>query len=193
MPPRFLRGFAALETEEQILNAGSLVAIVGVFLPWMSGEWLGGERVNYWGFEFYTSILGFSVFLLHFFLLIITLVPLLGGPVLIRKRHREAVRLAASGAAALLILAALSVLMNVTLEFTRMEMRFGIYVSLIGSLVALLYSFLRFQEMRKQQVQELFHHPEDRTVPRENTETYVAPPPPPPPPPPAPEEHRLYP
>jgi hypothetical protein len=83
--------------------------------------------------------------------------------------------------------------MKVTFEFSRMEVRFGIYVTLIGSIVSLVYAFLRLSEQRKSLVQELFRHPEDQTLPEEQKETFIAPPPPPPPPPPAPEEHRLYP
>ncbi len=188
-----LRSLAALDTEEQILAGGSLIALIGVFLPWMSGEWLGGDRVTFSGFGFYTSYLGFIVFFLHLFLLMVAAVPLVGGPVLLRRRHREVTRLVVSAAAALLVLASLSVLMKVTFEFTRMEMRYGIYVSLIGSLVTLLYSFLRFQEFRKLQLQEVFRHPEDRTPKHEQKETYVAPPPPPPPPPSQPEEFKVYP
>lgn len=193
MPSRILRGLLHLETEEQILNGGVLVGCIGMFLPWISGEGVDGERQVYSGFSFYTSTMGYVLFLLLLFLLVLTLVPLLGGPVLIRRRHREGVRLIVAGAATLLVLSSLSVLTNITFEFTRMEIRFGIYVTIIGCLVALLYTFLRFQEQRKTQVQELFHHPEDLPPHEEKPEPFAPPPPPPPPPPPAPEEHRMYP
>ncbi|MFA6038975.1 MAG: hypothetical protein WCV62_03555 [Candidatus Peribacteraceae bacterium] len=193
MPSRILRGFVSLETEEQILNGGALVGCIGMFLPWISGEGVDGEREVFTGFGFYTSTMGYLIFLLLLVLLIVSIVPLLGGPVLIRRRHREIVRLCLAGAATLLIIAALSVLMNVTFEFTRMEIRFGVYVTLIGCLVSLLYAFLRLQEQRKAQAEELFHHPEDKPTRGEKSELFVAPPPPPPPPPPAPEEHRMYP
>jgi len=179
-----------LELEEKILNAGAVVAIVGVFLPWIGGEQLGGSTVSYSGFGFYTTIIGVSVFALQLFVLLITLIPLTGGPVLVRKRYREIVRLCATAEATILILAALSVLIKVTLDLARMEIRFGIYVSLIGSLVALFETFLRFQEQRKSFVQELFRHPEEDALPVDKEEFFEAPPPPPPPPP--PEEHRMY-
>ena len=66
-----------LELEEKILNAGAVVAIVGVFLPWIGGEQLGGSTVSYSGFGFYTTIIGVSVFALQLFVLLITLIPLL--------------------------------------------------------------------------------------------------------------------
>ncbi|MDD5623277.1 MAG: hypothetical protein PHI23_01040 [Candidatus Peribacteraceae bacterium] len=197
MASNFLRKIIGLELEEKILNVGALIGLVGVFLPWIGGERLGGLNTSYSGFGFYTSFIGIVVFLLLLALLLITIVPLTGGPILLRKRHREVARLCLAGAAVILILAALSVLTKVTFEFSRMEVRFGIYVSLIGSLITLLYAFLRFQEQRRNQVQEIFHHPDEEVTPpkkeKEAAESFEAPPPPPPPPPLEPEEHRLYP
>lgn len=192
MVTRVLRVISALDLEEQILNSGAMIAMVGVFLPWLGGEWLGGDEVIYSGLGFYTSFLGLVILLLHTFILLITAVPLTGGPILVRKRFRELVRLCAALQATILVLAALSVLTKMTFEFSRMEVRFGIYVCLIGSLVAALYAFLRMQEQRRTQVQELFHHPEDFAVPSAREGAAVPPPPPPPPPAPEPEEHRIF-
>ena len=64
-----------LELEEQILNGGALIGLIGVFLPWLSGEWLGGDAITYSGFGFYTSFLGFAVFFLLLFILGITVIP----------------------------------------------------------------------------------------------------------------------
>ncbi len=193
VPQRFLRTVNSLESEEQFLNGGALLALLGMFLPWMSGEWLGGDSITYSGFGFYTSFLGLMVFLLELALLLITLIPLLGGPVIIKKRQREVLRLCLSSAATLLVLSALSVLMKVSFEFTRMELRFGIYVTLVGCIVTLVYSFLRFQEQRRMTGQELFRHPEDEEIPTSQENLFTPPPPPPPPKAPEAEDHRLYP
>ena len=192
MASPFFRKVAALELEEQILNAGALLGLFGVFFPWMGGEWLGGDTVDYGGFGFYTSFLGIAIFLLNVYLILITLIPLSGGPVLLRRQNKEIMRLCASALSSILILSALSVLTKVTFEFSRMEIRFGIYVSLIGSLVATLYAFLRYREQRRKEVHELFHHPEDPAAPSVRNESSSIPAPPPPPPPPSPEEHRLH-
>lgn len=192
MTPRFQRFLHALDLEERILNAAVLFALVSIFFPWLSGEWLGGDPVLYSGFHFFTSFIGIIVFLLHVTLLSITLVPALGGPVFIKRRYREIVRLYLASQTTILVLAALSVLTKVTYE-SRVEIRFGIYFTLVGSLVATLYSFLKWQEQRKQEVQELFHHPEDHQPLGERSESSLPLPPPPPPPPPLePEEHHLH-
>lgn len=179
--------------EEKILNAALLMALSGLFLPWVSGEWLGEDAVSHSGFGFFTSFLGVAIFLLLVFLLAITFLPLFGGPVVVKKRHKDVVRLICTSQATVLVLAALSVLTRVTLQFSRLGVRFGIYITLIGCLVATLYAFLRYQEFRRSLSQAVFHHPETPDLPHERSETFSAPPPPPAPPAPAPEDHRIIP
>ncbi len=191
---RFLHTLKKLSLEERILNGSTLIALIGVFLPWLSGEWLGGERMTYSGLGFYTSFLGWGVLIMTLASLAFTASPLLGGPTLLRRRIREPLRFFLAIQSTMLILASLSVLTQVTFEFSRMEVRFGLYVALIGSLVGVLYSFLLFQEQRREGPQEVFQHPEDRLPAHERRHPVVPPPPPPPPPPPlAPEEHHLRP
>lgn len=161
MLARILRKFLRLELEDRILFCGSFVGFAGVFLPWISGEWLGGEPLSASGFGFFTSFLGITVFLCHLVLLLEVLVPLTGGPRIIREPHVGTVRLTLAALATVLVLAALSILTKITFEFSRMEVRFGIYVSLIGSSIALLYSFLKEQEQRRSSIRAFFHYPEE--------------------------------
>lgn len=193
MPPKMLKTLASLELEERLLNAGALIAALSMFLPWIGGDWLGGDSVSYNGFGFYTAFLGIAVFLIHLFLLLVTFVPLLGGPVLLKKRFREIVRLVASLQAVILVLATLTVLMRVSFEFSRMEVRFGIYVCLAGSILAFAESLQRYAVQRRSQHGGTFHHPEDPRQPQVRDESIAPPPPPPPPPAPAPEDHRFHP
>ncbi|MBI1813191.1 hypothetical protein HY285_03945 [Candidatus Peregrinibacteria bacterium] len=192
MPSRVRHAITNLELEEKILNGGLLVAILGLFFPWLSGQWLGDESVTYTGFGFYTSFLGTAVFLLLLSTVLITGLPLCGGPSLVKKRRREIVRLCLTSQATVLTFAMLSVLTKITFEFSHMQVRFGISITIIGCLIALLYAFLRLQEQRRSQSHELFHHPENSHTP-EKRESSLPPPPPPPPPAPEPENHRLYP
>lgn len=149
-----------LDLEEKILNAGALVSLIGVVCPWIGGEWLGGTSVLHTGFGFYTSFLGLAVFLLNGFILFVTLSPLMGGPPIISREQRNIARLLAAGQALVLTIAALSVLTRVAFEFSRVEIRFGIYTSMIGSLTASLYAFLKFQEERRNIAESFFYHDE---------------------------------
>lgn len=190
----FIKKFSALELEEKILNTGALLALLSVFLPWVSGEWLGGDSVTYSGFGFYTSVMGLAIFALNAALLLLTLVPLFGGPTIFRRRTREFLRFIFASQAMILVLATLSVLTKVTFEFSRMEVRFGVYVCLIGSILSLFEASIRYAHQRKLAEQEPFRHPEDsKEVVDTQPEPLIAPlPPTPPPPAPPVEEHRLY-
>lgn len=194
MASRLQRILQSLDLEERILNGAALFALIALFFPWLSGEWIGGETVHYTGLNFYTSFIGMIIFLLLLFLLALTAIPLLGGPIILKKRQKEMTRLCVASQITILTLASLSVLTEVTYEFSRIEIRFGIYSTLVGSLIATLYSFLKWQECHRQETHDLFRHPEDPTPPSERQETTnPLPPPPPPPPPLPPEEHHLRP
>lgn len=195
MASPIVRNLQALDLEEKILNGAAFLTLVGLFLPWISGEWMGGESRLHTGFGFFTSFLGFATFLIVATVLAITVVPACGGPVLVKKRHRDLVRLCLAAQSSILVISMLSVLTRITFEFPRLEIRFGVYVSLIGSVVMALYAFLRLQEFRRQQSQAVFHHPEAvAPKPAEEQENFANPiPPPPPPPAPKAEDHRLFP
>ncbi len=185
------RIFGSLDFEERILNAAALIAVIGIFLPWSSGEWLGGETASYSALGFFTSLIGWTILLLLLYTLCCTFVPLFGGPYLVGRRHLQSVRLAVAAQALILTLCVLTVLTDVTFEFSRMNVRFGVYVTLIGAMIATLYSFLKWQEQRRREQQDLFHHPEEKGPLPELNQSRLAPPPPPPPPPLAPEEHNI--
>jgi hypothetical protein len=183
-----------LDIEEKILNAGSILAIFGVFMPWFGGEWFGQPEV-WTGLGFYTSFVGLVILLAHLFTLSLTLLPMLGYS-LIRPALRDIIRFTIGVETVFLVIMILSILTNVSFDFSQVEIRFGIYLTLVGSIIVSLYAFLRMQQERKRSVQELFHHPEDHHVPRsaakEPSPAISVPPPPPPPPPPAPEDPPLF-
>lgn len=183
-----------MELEEQILNLGAFVALVGVFLPWIGGEWLGGDTITHTGIGYYTGYMGLMIAALHTFVLLVTFVPLSGGPQVIRKDRKDIARFLSSTQATILTMAALSVLTKTTLDFARLEIRFGLYVSLIGSLVSSLYTYLRYQEQRKKEIRSIFQYPEpeidEPSIPQQQYDVYssrIAPPKQA-----EPEEHKLY-
>lgn len=189
------RAVAALDLEERILNGSILASIVFLFFPWLSGELAGREPVSYSGLESYVSYIGGTILLLQVAILLMTVLPIVGAPVMIKREWRSTMRLWFAVQAAVLILAALSVLTRVTYEFRGLSIRFGVYFALVCALISALYAFLQWQEERRKEVQDLFHHPEDTAQPMPAQQPDIrmqpAPPPPPPPPPLPPEEHTL--
>ncbi|OGJ57364.1 hypothetical protein A3H22_00625 [Candidatus Peribacteria bacterium RIFCSPLOWO2_12_FULL_55_15] len=164
MGSAFLRKIAGIELAERLLNGGALVGILGVFLPWISGEWPREEPLNYAGFQSYTAMHGIGILALNAFILSMTLIPLAGGPHIVTKQKKNVLRLLASSQAVILTLLALSVLTSITFEFSRMGIRFGIYVSLLGNLLTAFEAFYKWQEQQEQQVRSFFHYEESPMI-----------------------------
>ncbi|HLD08404.1 MAG TPA: hypothetical protein VJB60_05055 [Candidatus Peribacterales bacterium] len=190
----FLRVLRHLDIEEKILNLGSIVALLGIFVPWFGGDWFG-DPATWSGFQFYTSFIGLLIFLGHVFILSLTVLPLMGYS-LVKTSLRELLRLIVALESVLLTIVAWSVLTNISFDRSQMEIRFGIYLTLVGSIVTSLYAFLRVQQQRHRSVRELFHHPDDTIQPPEHPVERIAADLPPAPPPPSlsqnPEEFRLF-
>lgn len=165
MERTFLRKIAGIELAERLLNGGALVGALGVFLPWISGEWLGGEPLSSTGLQSYTAFHGMGILALNAFILLITLIPLTGGPTIVTQQKKHILRLLAASQAVVLTLLAFSVLTHITFEFSRMGIRFGIYVSLLGNLLTAFEAFCQWQEQKEQQVRSFFHYEENPIPP----------------------------
>ncbi len=162
----FLQKVQELELEEKILNGASLVALICVFFPWVGGEWLGGKTITYNGFGFFTSFMGLAIFVFHLTILSVTIVPLLGGPEIIKRGRKDLFRFVTAVIASILTICVWSVLTKFTFEFSRLDIHFGLYITLVGSLVATLYTFLNLQDKGKPRMQGPSHdHSDPPTAP----------------------------
>lgn len=194
MYEKFLRLVKSMELEEKVLHIGVLICLLGIPTPWIGGQWYGNTE-QWSGFGFHTGFIGHAVFLMQIFLLAITLSPFLGGPIIVRKPNRSVVRLFISALCTALLVSAFTVLLRLTSEVSGAEIRFGIYLTIVGSTVTTLYAFLRYQEEVRAQAQALFHHPDEPAkMPPKKPDPLpeeALPPPPPPPPPLQPEDHHF--
>ena len=191
---RLRRAMSAMEFEEKILHIGLLISFVSLFFPWLTGGSYGEGEFYGNGFSFRTGFIGHAVLIIDVFVLCMVLSPLLGGPILIRKSIRMTLRLFLLSISTALLIGAMTVLLRLTFEVSGAEVRFGVYSCMAGSILALLYAFLRYQEERQQDTRELFRHPDEQVFvspsKKVEPEPEVVPPPPPPPPP---EDHRFSP
>src|SRR5687768_12445750 len=89
MQSRLKRALHALELEEKVLNGGIILAMAALFFPWLSGEWLGEGATRYSAFGFFTAYLGFAIFALLLAALLLTIVPLVGGPSMAPAHQKE--------------------------------------------------------------------------------------------------------
>ena len=108
---KFVRVLRAMELEEKVLHTGVAVCVLGLFIPWLGGQWYGKEQ-QWNGFGFYTGFIGHVVLLLEVFIVAMTLSPLFGGPVIVRKSARNFVRLQLSAVASILLLTAFTILLR---------------------------------------------------------------------------------
>lgn len=192
---RILRILKALELEEKVLHTGVALSLIALFIPWLGAE-RAGTIVQWNGFGSYTGFIGHALLLIDLFILAVTLTPLLGGPVVIKKAHRHSVRLLLTGITTILLIGCFTILLRLPSQIPGAEIRFGIYTAIVGSALSTLYAFLLRQEELKIQAQAIFQHPDEQAPPKPKKLTDVfeehAPPPPPPPTPPPLEEHTLF-
>ena len=191
---KLVRIYRGMELEEKVLHTGVTISLIGLFIPWLGGQWSGITQ-QWNGFGFYTGFIGHGLLLCQLFIIAMTMSPLFGGPVFVRKASRHFVRFVLSAMNTILLLACFSILLRLTSEVSGAEIRFGIYIAIIGSVLTTLYAFLKFDEQRKNEVHQLFHHPDEQQVPKKVVELLFEdglPPPPPPPPPLAAENHSHF-
>lgn len=149
MQKSFLQKLLDLPLEEKILNSATVVGATSVLFPWIGGEWLGGTTVVYSGLGFFTSFMGMTILAVLVYVLLITVVPLAGGPRLIRSTLKPATRLFSGVLASVLTVSVWSVHTKFTFEFSRMQIYFGLYSTLIACLIVTLYAFLLLGDTRR--------------------------------------------
>lgn len=197
MYEKLLRILRAMELEEKVLHIGAILCLVSLVMPWIGGQWLGTAQ-QWNGFGFHTGYIGHIVLVLQLWIIAMTVSPMLGGPIIVRKSRRNALRFQFSALSTWLLVAAFTILLRLTSETAGAEIRFGIYMAIVGSAVSTLYAFLRYQEEVHAQGRAVFHHPDEQVksaMPQPKPEAKLEetlPPPPPPPPPPPLEDHTLY-
>ena len=192
MLDRFIRGIRTMELEDKVFHGGLLGIAASMFFPWMTGGVYRDTAIWENGLSFRTGLIGHAVLLLILLILFVTFSPMLGGPIIVRKSSRALARLSAAATMSILLVAAFTVLVRTTFEIPGTEVRFGIYIASMLSLLSTFYAYLAVREQQMHQVHDLFHHPDEVTSVRakvpEVEREHVPPPPPPPPPPPL-EDH----
>ncbi len=191
---RFLRSLQAMDFEDRVLYSASFFSFISLFFPWLSSTTTyDNDPLFSTAFGFRIGYIGHFVFFAHLALLSLALLPLTTLSFLLQKTRRLFLQLLLTSLITILLLGCFSILLRVTFELANADIRFGMYLSIIGSFVATLYAFLRYEEHERTLSRELFHHPDEAPVRVEVPTLHDAmndiPPPPPPPPPPPLEQH----
>jgi cell division protein FtsN len=159
---RIKHTFLRLTPEEKVSGLGALLVFVGIFLPWYSVVLnFDKKSITESGLSGDLGVLGFVVLLM----VILALLVLVGEHLHIKLPQlgytREQILFFLMGQSAFLVLLAIAVYTKRSLEFTDAELRFGIYLALIGAFLGAFAIFAQIQKFKKKEVHEFFEHDEE--------------------------------
>jgi hypothetical protein len=154
--------FLRLSAEEKVVSLGILIVLIGAFLPWYSVIYnFDRKSVTESGFSGDIGVIGFVVFILA----LLAGLALLGDALRFRLPDfgfkKEKIVLFLMGENAFLILLALTIYTKRSLEFTSAELRFGLYMALLGAIIGAFAAFAQAQKLAKKEVREFFGQDED--------------------------------
>lgn len=158
-----------LSAEEKVIGVGALVTILSVFMPWYSVVLSFEKGVTESGFSGDLGVVGFVVFLFT----LLTLGFLMGDHLHFRIPRfgfqKEGIILFFCGESAFLLLLEAAIFTKRSLDYTNAEIRFGLYLALIGSLFATFASYAQLQKLQKKETKAFFDHdtePEEPVEPQ---------------------------
>ena len=158
-----------LSAEEKVIGVGGLVAILSVFMPWYSVVLSFEKGITESGFSGDLGVVGFVVFLFT----LLSLGFLMGDHLHFRIPRfgfkKEGIILFFSGESAFLLLLEAAIFTKRSLDYTNAEIRFGLYLALIGSLFATFAAYAQLQKLGKNETKAFFEHdsaPEEPVEPQ---------------------------
>ncbi len=164
--------FLRLSSEEKVTLIGGLLVLFGSFLPWYEVNLkVESQQVIQNAFSGDLGVIGFVIFLVTLLALLYLTGEHMGFNLPSFGYAKEKVILFLMGQSSFLLLLAVAVYTKRSLDFTDAELRFGLYLSLIGAVLATLSIFAFTQRLKKKEVETFFNKEEDEeTEPEEEEE-----------------------
>ena len=151
-----------LTAEEKVIGLGSLVMLIGTFMPWYSVTMnFDNKSMSETGFSGDLGVIGFVIFLMSLISLLILIGENMRLPLPNFGYKREQILFFFLGEAFFLTLLTMAIYTKRSLEFTEAGLRFGIYIVLLGAFFGALSAFAMIQKKKKKEVQEFFSHEQD--------------------------------
>lgn len=159
---RFKHAFLRLSAEEKVIGLGGLLVLIGSFLPWYAIEFnYDKKQVIENGFSGDMGVVGFVVFIVT----LLALFLMIGEYLQLRLPYlgykKEQLLLFLMGENAFLLLLTIAIYTKRSFDFTNADLRFGLYMALIGATFATFAAFALVQKLKKRAVQEFFDHEEE--------------------------------
>jgi len=153
--------FLRLSPEEKIIGAGGLLVIMGLFMPWYSVVMSFDKKsVTYSGFSGDLGVIGFVIFIMTILALFVLIAEYLHIRLPRINYTKEQILFFLMGQSSFLVLLLIAIYTKRSLDFTEAELRFGIYLVLIGAAVSAFSSFSQIQKFKRKDVEEFFEHEE---------------------------------
>ena len=171
--------FIRLSPEEKGIGIGGLLVVLGSFMPWYIVNDIIREKVDIsYGFSNDIGIIGFVVFLIVILALIVLISDHLHFYLPKFGHKKEQILLFLMGEGAFLNLILVAIYTKRSLIPINADLRFGIYITLIGSLIGVLSAFALNQKTKKDETEAFFDHSdEDKEIIHEsqsfNNDTFL--------------------
>ena len=162
---RLKHAILRLSPEEKVIGIGGLLVLFSMFMPWYT-ILLNFDQSNmtHSGFSGDLGVIGFVVFLI----VILGLLFLVGDYLHFRIPHfgykKEQIVFFLTTQSAFLMLLLVAVYTKRSLEFTTAELRFGLYLALIGASLAAFSAFAQIQKLTKEETESFFDHADDHNL-----------------------------
>lgn len=154
---RLKHTFLRLNAEERVTLIGGLMVLLGSFLPWYQVSLkIEEQTVISNGFSGDIGILGFVTFIITFLGLLYLTGEHLGFRLPTFGYVKERVILFLMGQGAFLLLLSVVIYTKRSLDFTDAELRFGLYIALIGAVLATFSSYALIARLKKTEVEDFF-------------------------------------
>ncbi len=148
-----------LTAEEKVIGIGTLVMLVGSFMPWYSVVMnFDKKSLTETGFSGDLGVIGFVIFLMSLISLLILVADNMRLPLPQFGYKREQILFFFLGEAFFLTLLSMAIYTKRSLEFTEAGLRFGVYMVLLGAFFGALSAFALIQKKKKKEVHEFFSH-----------------------------------
>lgn len=154
--------FIRLSPEEKGIGIGGLLVIFGSFMPWYTVNDIIREKIDVsYGFSNDIGIIGFVVFLIVILALIVLISDHLHFYLPKFGYKKEQILLFLMGEGAFLSLILIAIYTKRSLIPMNADLRFGIYITLIGSLIGVLSAFALNQKTKKDETESFFDHSDE--------------------------------
>ncbi len=151
-----------LSAEEKLLGAGSLLILIGAFLPWYSVAFNFNETAQTEsGFTGDLGVVGFVVFLLTGLAITHLLSEHTGFKMPKFGYKKEQIMMFLTAQSAFLLLLSVAIYTKRSFLYTSAGIRFGLWLSLAGAALAAFAAFAQIQKRQKSETDAIFDHSEE--------------------------------